>query len=566
MKLFNIHICVLTALIALCSCTKGFEEINTNPNEFAEVHPGYLFNTSVFRTLDASCGAIKKIALDNYAQYNYGQTNQFGRYGNVPSTNNSYFKNFYNGALLPVHMIVEEYEGNEEYSNRTIIAKIWRSYLFSQVASIWGPVPMSQALSGKTSIPYDDEPTIYLNLLTTLKECADNIDMEGDVFANDPIYPDKTGKSDLLKWKKFANSLRLRLAVRICNADKALATEHLIELMADETMLMESNADNCVAKWGDNEVTRNYYYDYFIIQTQNVDKTNAAGEGFLMHTAPYDDPRLPRFFTPCTNSKMPADFHWAPWWGTPKTDHTPVSGMLDSSNPHSGTPATSYAVMQNDFFAMDYAQTIMSFAEVSLLKAEAGHLGLATGSKALSTYYTEGVRASMQQFGVTDAAAIETYLSTDGIEWGTVVDTESNPEGEAYYMDYLKLSSGAIKDTEDDPIYHQIIMQQYIAMFNQAIDAWTLIRRSQVLDLPPHYQPETGYGAVNAGSDDVKFSYIPQRFAYPSSEVQDNNAEVEKAISSYLEGGEDALDTKLWWAKPQLINKRLQQLVDNYKK
>lgn len=564
MKLFNINICVLAALIALCSCTKGFEEINTNPNEFAEVHPGYLLNTSVFRTLDASCGAIKKIALDNYVQYNYGQTNQYGRYGNVPSTNNSYFKAFYNSALLPVHMIVENYEGNEEYNNRTIIAKIWRAYLFSQVAAIWGPVPMSQALSGQTSIPYDDEPTIYLNLLTTLKECADNIDLEGDVFANDPVYPDNTGKSDLLKWKKFANSLRLRIAVRICNADRSLATEHLNELMADETMLMESNSDNCVARWGDNEVTRNYYYDYFIIQTENADKTNAAGEGFLMHTAPYGDPRLPKFFTPCTNAKMPTDFHWAPWWGKPKTDHTPVSGILDSSNPHSGTPATSYSVMLDSYFAMDYAQTIMSFAEVSLLKAEVGHLGLATGSKALSTYYTEGIQASMQQFGVTDATAINTYLTSDGIEWGTTVDVESTPEGEAYYMDYLKLSSGAIKDTETDPIYHQIIMQQYIAMFNQAIDAWTLLRRSQVLDLPPHYQPETGYGAVNAGNADVQFSYIPQRFAYPSSEVQDNQVEVEKAINEYLVGG-DNLDTKLWWAKDQLINPRLQQLVDNYK-
>ena len=564
MKLFNINICVLTALIALCSCTKGFEEINTNPNQFAEVHPGYLFNTSVFRTLDASCGAIKKIALDNYVQYNYGQTNQYGRYGNVPSTNNSYFKAFYNSALLPVHMIVEEYEGNEEYNNRTIIAKIWRAYLYSQVTSIWGPVPMSAALSGKTSIPYDDEPTIYLNLLNTLKECADNINMEGDVFANDPVYPDQSGKSDLMKWKKFANSLRLRLAVRICNADRALATTHLNELLADESLLMESNADNCVAKWGDNEVTRNYFYDYFIVQTSNEDKTNAAGEGFLMHTAPYGDPRLPKFFTPCTNSKMPADFHWAPWWGKPKTDHTPVSGMLDATNPHSGTPATSYSVMRDEFFAMDYAQTFMSFAEVSLLIAEAGHLGLATPSKPLSTYYTEGIRASMQQFGVTDATAIENYLSSDGIEWGTVVDIETNPEGEAYYMDYLKLSSAAIKDTEENPIYHQIIMQQYIAMFNQALDAWTLIRRSQVLDLPPHYQPETGYGAVNAGNDDVKFSYIPQRFAYPSSEIQDNKDEVSKAISDYLANGEDGMDTQLWWAKPQLVNQRLKQLVDNY--
>ena len=554
---------MLLLCIALASCTKGFEEMNSNPNQISETNPEYLFNTSVYETLDAQCGAIKKIALDNYVQYNYGQTNQFGRYGDVPTTNSSYFKAFYNYALLPLHLVIEDRENDPEYNNRMAIIKIWQAYIFSQVTSIWGPVPMSQALNGTTSIPYDDEPTIYRNLLTTLKDCAAAIDLSGDVFNNDPVFSNG-GKSDLTKWIKFANSLRLRIAVRICNADKALAQEHISELMSDEDMLMTSNNDNCVVKWGDNEATRNYYYDYFIVQTDNVDKANAAGEGFLMHTAPYNDPRLPKFFSECSSPQMPADFHWAPWWGTPKTDHTPVSGMLDSTNPHSGTPATAYSLMHDSYFDMSYAQTFMSYAEVCLLKSELIHLGLGSGSRSDAEYYRLGVEASMQQFGVTDSEAIAAYLSTDGIEWGTTSDLVNNPDGsESWFMDYLGLSSGAITDEEDDPIYHQIIMQQYIAMFNQALDAWTLIRRSQVLDLPPHYSPETGYRAVNAGSADVQFAYIPQRFAYPSTELQDNPQAVNKAISEYLVGG-DNLDTKLWWAKPQLINQNLQDLVDNY--
>lgn len=564
-RLYKIFSGILTFFV-LASCSKGFEDINKNPNEFSDINPEYLLGTSVYQTLNSSCGAIKKIALDNYVQYNYGQTNQFGRYGDVPSTNSSYFKNFYNYALLPIHFVIEEYEGNEAYANRWNMTKIWEAYIFSQITSIWGPIPMSAALSGQTSIPYDSEPEIYQNLLSTLKTCAEAINLEGDVFQNDPVYGGEDGRSDLKKWIRFANSLRLRLAVRICNADRALAMEHISELMADEDLMMTSNEDNCTVRWGDNEGTRNYYYDYFIVQTANSDKANAAGEGFLMHTAPYKDPRLPKFFKECTDPKMPENFHWAPWWGIPKTSHTPVSGMLDASNPHSGTLPQSYSMMLDNYFAMDYAQVILSFAEVSLLKAEIGHLGLGSGSKANAAYYSDGIRASMEQFGVTDNAAIETYLTTDGIEWGTTSDLETAPGGEEYYMDYLKLSSGAIKDTDEDAIYHQIIMQQYIAMFNQAIDAWTLIRRSQVLDLPPHYQPETGYKAVNAGSPDVQFAYIPQRFVYPSSEIQDNSNEVEKAISQYLENGADQIDTKLWFAKSQLINQRLKQLVENYNK
>ena len=125
-----VNIILLSGLIALFSCTKGFEEMNSNPNQISEVNPEYLFNTSVYETLDASCGEIKKIALDNYVQYNYGQTNQFGRYGNVPTTNSNYFKAFYNYALLPLHLIIEDITGNPEYANTLAIVRIWEAYVF----------------------------------------------------------------------------------------------------------------------------------------------------------------------------------------------------------------------------------------------------------------------------------------------------------------------------------------------------------------------------------------------------------------------------------------------------
>jgi len=556
---------IIIVALALVSCTRGFEEMNTNPNQLSEVNPEYLLNTSVYQTLNASCGSIKKIALDNYVQYCYGQTNQMGRYGDVPTSNSSYFKNFYNYALLPLQFIEDKYGENEEYKNRILIARIWKYYVFSQVSAMWGPIPMTYALQGTTSVPYDDEPTIYKNLLEGLKACVDGIDFDGDTYLNDPIYASSTGKSDLLKWVKFANSLRLRLAVRICNADKTLAMSTIEDVMSNEAFLMESNDDNCIVKWGDNEATRNYYYDYFIIQTTNMDKANSAGEAFLMFTAPYHDPRLPKFFTECTSAQMPEDFHWAPYWGKPKTDHTPVSGILDTTNPHAGIAATSYSLMLDSYFAADYAQTIMSYAEVCLLKAELVHLGLGAGTEPVENYYFDGIRASMKQFGVTDEDAIRTYLNIDGIDFDTLTDLDANPEGEKYFMDYLGLCSSAIKDDGTDAIYTQIIMQQYIAMFNQAIDAWILLRRSQCLDMVPHYQPELGYGAVNAGSADVEFSYVPMRFKYPSSELQDNADEVAKAITM-LSNGQDAIDTPLWWAKPQRINKNLKDLVDNYNK
>ena len=94
--------------------------------------------------------------------------------------------------------------------------------------------------------------------------------------------------------------------------------------------------------------------------------------------------------------------------------------------------------------------------------------------------------------------------------------------------------------------------QQYIAMFYQSLDAWTLIRRSQVLEFPPHFQPETGYGAVNAGTKDNPYAYIPQRLVYPDSEKTNNEYELTKGIANL--DGQDAMSTKLWFALPTKTN------------
>ena len=107
-------------------------------------------------------------------------------------------------------------------------------------------------------------------MLNDLKACADGLKMDGDVYKADPIFPSGQKSSDLLKWKKFANSLRLRLAVRICNADRSKATEVIDELMEDEQNLMTSNEDNCLLQWGDNADTRNYFYDYLVINREVI--------------------------------------------------------------------------------------------------------------------------------------------------------------------------------------------------------------------------------------------------------------------------------------------------------
>lgn len=539
--------------ISFVSCTNDFESANANPNELNEINPEYLFNTSSYYTLNAFCGSMKKVLLANYSHYYGGAAGgQVQRYGNQGSTNDSYWKNVYNYAIFPVHFIQTQMENDEQYHNRVLIAKIWENYLFSQAVSIWGGIPKSQAFNAGERVPYDKESNIYYAMLNDLKACADGLKMDGDVYKADPIFPSGQKSSDLLKWKKFANSLRLRLAVRICNADRSKATEVIDELMEDEQNLMTSNEDNCLLRWGDNADTRNYFYDYLVINREsNLDKLHSAGESILMYMAPYADPRLEKFFTPANAASMPDNFHWAPYWGQPKVSNLP-SGVSLSPNPHSGKTADDYSQLQDKFTEQSYAEVIMNYAEVCLLKSELVHKGLGSGSQTAEAYYNAGVNASMAQYGV-DGGKVNNYLQTPGIKWNTLTDLTVTEEGEDYYKDFIGIVSSAITSDEPDPIYRQIIMQQYIAMFYQSLDAWTLIRRSQVLEFPPHFSPETGYGAVNAGTKDNPYAYIPQRLVYPDSEKTNNEYELTKGITN-LDGGQDAMSTKLWFALPTKTN------------
>mgnify|MGYP001537744288 FL=1 len=100
--------------ISFVSCTNDFESANANPNELNEINPEYLFNTSSYYTLNAFCGSMKKVLLANYSHYYGGATGgQVQRYGNQGSTNDSYWKNVYNYAIFPVHIIQTQMENDE---------------------------------------------------------------------------------------------------------------------------------------------------------------------------------------------------------------------------------------------------------------------------------------------------------------------------------------------------------------------------------------------------------------------------------------------------------------------
>ncbi len=145
----------------------------------------------------------------------------------------------------------------------------------------------------------------------------------------------------------------------------------------------------------------------------------------------------------------------------------------------------------------------------------------------------------MKKYSIPEQG-IDSYLGTPGIAWNTAVDTTGRRNE---FTDFIGITTSAI--LEPNP-FRQIVMQRWIANFYQALDAWTLIRRTQVLELPPHFNPDEGEGGT------VGYAYIPQRIKYPDIEYQVNSPELQKALD-WLKGP-DALKTKLWFALPTKRN------------
>ena len=222
----------LITILIFSSCSSDFEEINTNEYKFNDATPEEVFAGVVKNTLDLVGGVMNDQIFNTYASYYGGKGGQFSRFFYQESTLDVHWRKFYVNILKNNQEIIDNFSDNPDYINRTYIAKIWKSYVFSVMVSTFGPVPYEEALSGASSARYDSEELIYTSILSELEEASNNINPSGDVLSEDPIF-----NGDLVKWKKFANTLRLKIALRISEGFPSLAQQHGSDAMVNETTL-----------------------------------------------------------------------------------------------------------------------------------------------------------------------------------------------------------------------------------------------------------------------------------------------------------------------------------------
>ncbi|WP_343704496.1 SusD/RagB family nutrient-binding outer membrane lipoprotein [Chitinophaga sp.] len=528
----KIHIYLFVALCAFSACTRNFDEINTDPNNPTRVEPDFLLTNAILRTMNLYGGDMNRVVFFNYTHHYSGFQGEFQRYTFNQASNNTYWKNTYIDCLQPVKQIALNYKDNPAYRNRVAIAGIWQCFILSNAVATWGSVPKTHALNGEPSVPYDKEEDIYYALLDELKTLAAAIDPAGDTYA---ANADKVYGGNLQQWKKFANTLRLRLAMRISNAapngnpDKA--REVVAEIFADQQSTITTQAETAAAQWGASSDTWNPLYNYAVYNsTANKATIPVLNESLVYHTLPYQDPRLGVYGKPAAQGPQAGRFFGQNISYGGGSQY--ASGQ--QVNPHTGLKQEDYSQIGERFTKPDAEYVFLSYAEACFLKSEAALKGWWGTPEQAEQWYYQGIDASFNRYGLSTAQAAA-YKATPGIRWGTAADTTGR---QAEFEDWLGICSSYVPAGDH---YRQIVMQHWLAIPMQGIDAWTLIRRTRLLEFQPQFATYDG-----------DYKYVPQRILYPSEEYQANPGEVNKA-AGWLQGADD-LYTKLWFALPQVKN------------
>jgi hypothetical protein len=508
--------------IGIFSCTNGFEEMNQNPNNFDNVTPENLFTGVVKNTLDLVGGDMNDQMFNNYASYYGGKGGQFPKFFYTDSGLDRYWRIFYVNILTNTQKIIDTYSDDPKYANRVHIAKIWKSYVYSVLVSTFGPVPYVDVLGSKTTTTYASEEFIYNAILDMLKAAGEGIDVSatGDKLSTDPVF-----NGDNLMWRKFANTLRLKIALRISTGFPALAEKHGKEVMANEAGLISSNAENIAMKWSNIQQNWSYNYSRYIFLDSADDVVPFVNHHYILNMKTYYDPRLKVIVEPSTE---PLEFtdrllkagsttlkinvkYKLPYYGRPLGANTGLAewNLIAANNILEGIAINRYCKPSKALFmAKDMKFFIVTFAELNLMCAEA-KLKVWGGSKTAEQYYYAGIDASFEQYGVSSEVAV--YKDRLGIKWNTTSGGDRDLFG--------IVSSGITTNPMD-----KIIRQLWLTSYNQGHDIWCLQKRTRLLPLIPNFSPDTSVGS--------QFVDIPERMVYPISEIGLNNAGYVAAIQA----------------------------------
>jgi len=496
------------------SCTKNFTQKNTDPTQFKVV------------SAEASIEEAVRSLNNQMAVYN---TTKYWDLANTVIINSRYdvtdaglWQTMYVNVLENLKQVEVNYGSDTNYTNRIQIARILECYTYSILVGNFGPIALSQAnsLNNLSTVLFDSEDSAYGYILTTLKDAVSKINPNKDKLSYDVVYPGGT----MTNWIKFANTLRLKIALRCMRNLGATAVSHIQDVMANESTTINSETET--AKMAYENVTNNqnqYWIKYIFpnnVYPYNPSATGQApkmGDNAQAFFRSYNDPRMTAYFdtVPLVNRYIITDTltstaddslrvvtYPIPYLGMPLAG-TLLPGWVSLNgiaNPVGSLNIRSYSNIAPAIVNTPARPFIMlGYAETLFLKAEAAILGYG-GSQTAEQYYDAGITANFAFWGIPNTA-LTAYLATNGIKFGTSGTGFNN---------FLGIVNFSIPQADINKIW----IQRWVNYFpDQAFDSWCLERRTRFFV----FSPETNPGGNSSYTAHPQYMDIPGRASYPSS-------------------------------------------------
>ena len=563
MKKIFLLLCV--AALAFSSCSdEHMERINTDDTKASSIDPSAQLTTALLQTY-GDFGM-----MDTYRSYITGFTQHFAGGWNVSNYAGSVHAQDDQMRLVwdqlyavSIKNIVDAIANSADKPNTNAALRIHRVYLMSVLTDIYGDLPCMEAglgyVAGINNPSYDTQEEMYDFFFEELKACAAQLGTGSDRIGGDVT----SLKGDVAAWKRYANTLRLRYAMRISDVNSTKAKEEFESaLTADGGYIQDASQDAYII-YMDGPFT---LYD----GSRDLDfRVNALGEilygqdptspTFICSTF-YDilndnsDPRLHRICRHYLNVKrsetkpdrewnvdvtdevvpylettgtytacVPGAAWWSDWVNAPSLDDIPTLKRLVELYPEAGFNKNNFdARMICPFLSIDFEMpdrpgTLINSAEVEFLLAEAKGKNWNVPGDALE-HFNAGIKASMQ------------WLNTHYLQ---AADKISDEEINTFVASQAAKFSANAKEA--------INTQAWILHMMNPNEAWANLRRSDY----PVLEDRTKYPIRPDFTYDDDNLNTPTRLRYPISENQYNSVNYQEAIDRM--GGSDDWHKRLWW-------------------
>lgn len=530
-----ITIIALTGILFLTACN-DFDKLNTNPTKSPNLDPNSQLSYTQLSTWgDWQITETYHFYLLSFTQLMQGEwnvTNWGGQYRRSDATMGQLWTRMYSVGIKNLVDVISKTKDKEELANLNAVARIMKVYYFLILTDIYGDIPYFDAGKGNieniSSPVYNKQEAIYNDFFSELKFAEQALNIKGDVVTGDIVYG-----GDVNKWKRLANSMRLRIAMRLIKVDPSKALDEVKDVFDTPSGLL-TKTDNALIEYMD-------IYDWDI----NEIRRNAMAQRWRGRDS-YPEPFLCSVF-----------------WDK----------MLENNDPRILRIARAYdeTVAGQPFSRIDLTDEILTTQGMSKFqpnmpgyfwyeKWPSGYQSALTGK-----YEDKSCRPQLNKAllkgdipGVLMTyAEVQFLISEAKVRWGAQI-TDATPAQDNYkngvYAAMKLLSEFKIDEVKDDEIDKYLVdkpfpddaegrikainEEMWILHLHNGPEAYSNWRRTDY----PKLKSSSDYGALT-----IESQSIPRRLNYPLSENSYNHKAYQAALEAM--GGRDNWNARVWWDK-----------------